>query len=293
MAVREGVEVEQHLLARQRRLVGSRGLGRARGSPAGGIDDRHAAAGAVLPALEGAPVVPVAADPGRHRQIGLEGARLDLVEDLLPQVGQVRGAGLGVVVLGLEVGDHLGVVLGPEPFVVVGAGPAVVGGGRGPASGDRGRQISVVCGHVGHRIRRFAIHRHRWISCGVRPFPVEERRPSCGGACGTRRMSKYFGKRACAGAPAQRRTLPTETDRKASGPGEKDRGVGRKSSLTRGATCGRRPRWWVWRRGRKFGSIGATAAGQTEGLLMLIPSRGPHLFFLGERVAVPHGAASR
>ena len=83
VALRERVEVEQHLLARQRRLVGRAVLGRARGSPVVGVGDRDPAAGAVLPALEGAAVVPVAAVAGRHRQVGLAGAGLDLVEDRL------------------------------------------------------------------------------------------------------------------------------------------------------------------------------------------------------------------
>ncbi len=104
VALGELVEVEQELLAGQRRLVGADLLGGLRGIPVVLRADRHPAAGAVLAALEGAAVVPVAAVAGRHRQVGLEGAGLDLVEDRLAQVLQVRGALAGVGVLGLEVG---------------------------------------------------------------------------------------------------------------------------------------------------------------------------------------------
>lgn len=124
MSVRQLVEVEQHLLAGQRRLLGGGVLGRLRRRPVVGSGDRNAAGRAVLLALVGTRVVPVVADPGRHREIGLEGACLDLIEDRLPQVGQVRGALLGPGVLGLEVGDHLGVVLVAQPLVVVGPGAA-------------------------------------------------------------------------------------------------------------------------------------------------------------------------
>ena len=74
---------------------------------------------------------------GRHRQVGLAGAGLDLVEDLLAQLGQVRGALLGVGVLRLEVRRDLGRVLVPQPLVVVDAGLAVDLGGHGPALRDR------------------------------------------------------------------------------------------------------------------------------------------------------------
>ena len=77
--------------------------------PVVGIGDRATALHAVLLALEASAVVPPLAAAGRHRQIGFLGARLYLVEDLLPQRRQVRGGVFGVVVLGLQVVDDLGV----------------------------------------------------------------------------------------------------------------------------------------------------------------------------------------
>ena len=72
VALGERVEVEQHLLAGQRRLVGRGVLGGLRRGPVVRVGDRDAAAGAVLLALEGAAVVPVArgcgsAPTGRSR----------------------------------------------------------------------------------------------------------------------------------------------------------------------------------------------------------------------------------
>ncbi len=91
VALGQRVEVEQQLLAGQRGLVGRGVLGGPRRGPVVGVGHRDPAAGAVLLALEGAAVVPVAAVAGRHRQVGLAGAGLDLVEDRLAQVGEVRG----------------------------------------------------------------------------------------------------------------------------------------------------------------------------------------------------------
>ena len=122
VALGELVEVEQQLLARERRLVGRAVLGRRGRGPVVLVGDRDAAAGAVLLALEGARVVPVPADPGGHRQVGLQRAGLDLLEDRLAQVGEVGGALLGVGVLGLEVRRDLGGVLVAQPLVVVDAG---------------------------------------------------------------------------------------------------------------------------------------------------------------------------
>ena len=138
VALRELVEVEQHLLAGQGRLVGGAVLGRLGRGPVVGGAHRHPAAGAVLAALEGPAVVPVAAVAGRHRQVGLLGACLDLAEDRRAQVGQVRGALLGPGVLRLEVGQDLGRVLVAQPVVLVGARAAVVLGGDRTARSEGG-----------------------------------------------------------------------------------------------------------------------------------------------------------
>ena len=100
------VLVEQHLLARDLGVLVEH-----RRCPVVGIGDRATAVHAVLLALEAAAVVPPVAAAGRHRQVGLLGAGLDLVEDLLPQRREVGGQLLGVGVLRLEVVDHLGVDL--------------------------------------------------------------------------------------------------------------------------------------------------------------------------------------
>ena len=137
MPLGEPVEVEQHLLAGQRGLVGGAVLVGLRGSPVGRVGDGDPAAGAVLAALEGAAVVPVAAAACRDRQVGLEGPGLDLLEDRLPQVREVGRDRLRVVVLRLEQREHRRVVLVAQPLVLVDAGAAVVGGGDRPAVRDR------------------------------------------------------------------------------------------------------------------------------------------------------------
>ena len=208
----EGVHVEQQLLTGQRGLVGRGVLGGLRRRPVVGVGDRDPAAGAVLLPLEGAAVVPVAAVAGRHGQVGLAGPRLDLVEDRLAQVCQVRGLRLRVLVLRLEVGRHLRRALGAQPFVVVDAGPAVVLGGDGAAlcrwRGNDGRLRGAVGRDFGGVLHRSeptdlrALFRspgrgrrsstgsgfHMWRNpgiCGATPN-------SCGAICGTRRMSKFL-----------------------------------------------------------------------------------------------------
>jgi hypothetical protein len=136
VALGECVEVEQHLLAGERGLVVG-DVGGCRRGPVVGVGGLHPAARAVLLPLEAAAVVPVAARARRDAQIGLESARLDLLEDLRAQVGEVVGLCLGVGVLGLDVGDDLGVLLLPEPLVVIGPGQAVELLGRGLFGGDR------------------------------------------------------------------------------------------------------------------------------------------------------------
>ena len=122
VALGQLVGVDQHLLAGDRDV----GLEGRRG-PVVGPGHRAAAAGAVLLVLVGAAVVPPVADPVGHRQVGLQGVRLDLGEDLLAQAVQVGGAGLGVGVLGLEVGQRLRRLRVAQPLVLVDEGVAVVG----------------------------------------------------------------------------------------------------------------------------------------------------------------------
>ena len=70
------------------------------------------------------PVFPVVLRRGQ-RLVGLLSARLDLTEDGLAQIRQVGSAGLGVGVLGLEVGPHGRVVAIPQPMPRVGGLGAV------------------------------------------------------------------------------------------------------------------------------------------------------------------------
>ncbi len=136
-----GVAVDEHLLAGRR----DAGLDRRR-RPARGVLDRSlggaAAAHRVLAALGGARVVPPRAPARRHRQVGLLGARHDLVVDRPAQPLEVRGLRCGVGVLGLEVRDHRGVGRVAQPLVGVDDVVAVVaadgvdpGGGRGGGGG--------------------------------------------------------------------------------------------------------------------------------------------------------------
>ncbi len=138
----EDVGVEQHLLA------GDVGVRRERRrSPvvrATGVGGRAAAADAVLLALDRPAVVPVPPDPGRHRQVGLQGAGLDLAEDRLAQRCEVGGAGLGVGVLRLEVGQRVRGLLVAQPLVVVDERVAVVGARvRHPLGHGRGERLDV------------------------------------------------------------------------------------------------------------------------------------------------------
>ena len=205
----EDVEVEQDLLAGERRLVHRAVLRRLGWGPvvAVGADP---AGRAVLLALEGARVVPVAALAGGDRQVGLLGARLDLVEDHLPQVGQVGGPVVGPGVLGLEVAAHLGVVLRAQPLVVVGPLAAVVG--RGDRATWRDGRLGEV-GLVGHGVT---------LAGGVkvadvwtnppqdRRHPVEQ--PGVSVESGVdrvegREMSSSFLRNPCASCARTRRTL--------------------------------------------------------------------------------------
>ena len=87
--------------------------------PVLGIADRATALHAVLLALEASAVVPPVVTAGWHGQIGFLGARLYLVEDLLPQRRQVLRGLFRVVVLGLQIVDDFGVRLVAQPLVGV------------------------------------------------------------------------------------------------------------------------------------------------------------------------------
>ena len=106
------VLVEQHLLAGYLGvLVEDRWI------PVGRIGYCATALDTVLLAFEAAGVVPPVAAPDRYRQVGFLGPRFDLIEDALPQRLELSGHLIGVVVLGLQVGDHFGTRLVTQPFV--------------------------------------------------------------------------------------------------------------------------------------------------------------------------------
>ena len=170
MTVGFDVAVEQHALALH---VDTRGQDGRR--PIVRAGKRRTALDAVLLALDGAPVVPPRALARRHGQIGLEGAGLDLVEDPLTQARQVCRPLLGEGVLGLEVRDDLGILLRPEPLVIVAHLVAMMTTQRRTRGGDGGgqRRGGRLSGH-----RSTLIHARR-VGVGS---------PFCEGA----RMWEYF-----------------------------------------------------------------------------------------------------
>jgi len=129
VAVGQLVTVEQHLLPVQRPAV----RGDRRDHLAG--PDRAPAVHRVLLALDRPGVVPPAALAHRDGQVALLGARLDLLEDLLAQRGQMAGERAGVGVLGLQVADRVRVLLVGEPGVLVDHGVAVEGARAGDLLG--------------------------------------------------------------------------------------------------------------------------------------------------------------
>ena len=118
------VVVEQDLLAGEAVALGL--LVERRRLPVVGGCDRRPAVDAVLLALDRAGVVPPVALAGRDAQVGLAGARLDLVEDLLAQDREVLGARVRVRVLLVQVRDDRRIVLLAQPLVVVDVDVAVV-----------------------------------------------------------------------------------------------------------------------------------------------------------------------
>ena len=99
------VAVEQHLLGRT--------AYRARAA------DRLAGEDGVLQPFLGAGVVVPSTVAGRHVLVGLLDPRAELLEEFLPQPGEMRQSLLGVGVLGLEVGADRRVVAVAEPGVLV------------------------------------------------------------------------------------------------------------------------------------------------------------------------------
>ena len=157
--VGEGVLVEHDDLA----------LGRAGGHERVGehvgADARAAAVHRVLAALDGAAEVLEWALRGGRGGVGLLDPPDDLVVDATAQRAEVGGGRRGVAVLGLEVGDHLGVVTSAEPEPRVDALVAAVaqhvrargrdrGGRRGGSAGRslfcHGRILADRCDIEGH-----------------------------------------------------------------------------------------------------------------------------------------------
>ena len=128
------VPIEKHLLAGD---LDARGQLRRR--PVVGRGEGGPAVDAVLAALDRASVVPPVAVSARHGEVGLQGAALDLLEDLLAKPLEMCGARLGVGVLRSQMRKDLRVVLGAQPLVrvleriamVAACGSAAVGNGRG------------------------------------------------------------------------------------------------------------------------------------------------------------------
>jgi len=108
-----------------------------------------AAVNGVLATLLGARDVPPAVLERGNRLVGLLDARLDLGEQRVDQTGVGREQLVGVLVLGLQVGDGVGIVAIGEPMEVVGhvAGGSMVnvghafgrGSGHRPEGYDRSR----------------------------------------------------------------------------------------------------------------------------------------------------------
>ena len=74
--------------------------------------------------------------PDRHREVGLERPRADLLEHLLAKVSQVSGLLLGPGVLGFEVRDGVRIVCVAEPLVLVDDLVAVVAADDGTTGCD-------------------------------------------------------------------------------------------------------------------------------------------------------------
>ena len=111
----EVVGVARELVAIEKDLFGS--VGTALPTAADGI----------LVAFLRARQIPLAAPAGRHAQVGLLDASLDLLEDSLPQLAEVGQAGLDVLVLGTKVREDLLAFALPHPGIGIHHGFAVQG----------------------------------------------------------------------------------------------------------------------------------------------------------------------
>jgi hypothetical protein len=111
-----------------------------------------------------------------------------------------------------------------------------------------------------------------WTSrgiCGATPN-------SCGAICGTRRMSNFLLRTPCAPLRAGHRTSPPINQRPSR---NGDRGSGRSEDPYHEATRGVGPVTGTAGSESLPGRGGRHAASSLEGLLVLIPSRGPHPYF--------------
>ena len=78
-----------------------------------------------LPLL-GTAVIPVITVAGRHGHVRFLHPRLDLLENILPQLLLILGHLIGVGVLGLKVGDGFSRLLVPQPLIVINKHPTMM-----------------------------------------------------------------------------------------------------------------------------------------------------------------------
>ena len=119
-------------------LVGQLDAGRQVGrSPVVFTGDGAPALDGVRLAFHAARVVPPLTHASGHRHVGFLRPRLDLLEDLLAQRLERGRLLVGVRVFGFEVCDYLGVVLVPQPLVVIDERVSVMGTFGGDLLCDR------------------------------------------------------------------------------------------------------------------------------------------------------------
>ena len=172
-----GLGVQQHLLAREHHPR---------------LDLRHRArvghAGEprVVVSGGGAGDVPPVPATHRHRQVRLLRVTDELLDQALPQRPEVRGAGVGVGVLRLEVRDDLGIGLVAHPLVRIHHDIAVVDPLGGASLGGGG--VRVLAGHPSRLV--ILRGRRRPAGPGARRLPRRggprrprgSRRPAAGSA---------------------------------------------------------------------------------------------------------------
>ena len=204
----------------------------------------------------------------------------------------MRGLCLGVLVLRLEVGHHLRCALGAQPFVVVDAGPSVVLGGDGTAlcrrwgnDGRLRRQLGGVL-HTSEPIfgslvdgpgaGSAFVHRPVGSACGEAAESVDLPRSPVEQSVGPEECRTFF-EEPLAHLFGQGIEL---SHRSTSGLGRNgDRGSGRSEDPHREATRGVGPVTGSAGSESLPGRGGRHPASSLEGLLVLIPSRGPHPCF--------------